>query len=203
MLCTYSASCQEEVGESGDRVWLSGGINFLERDSSLLLTLRFRTQNQISLESPAANPFLPTDIQFTIRRLRLRLNGFIVDSRLSYLIQLGFTRSDVDFDHTQFFNVLRDAIITYRILPYFHIGLGLGKLPGNRERVISSGEQQFVDRSIVNRTFNLDRDVGIYTYYSHSFGADAQHSPRISLRLALTSGLGRNPLPRPNIRLMY
>ena len=31
----------------------------------------------------------------------------------------------------------------------------------NRERVDSSGRQQFVERSIINRTFTIDRQVGI------------------------------------------
>lgn len=201
-LSQYAFS-QEEVGENGDRMWLRGGINFLDHDSTMMLTLRFRMQNQASLESVSASDLSLRDAQFTIRRVRLRLNGFVVEPRLTYLLQLGFTRGDADFDNTQFFNVLRDAMVIYRIEPNFHLGIGLGKLPGNRERVISSSEQQFVDRSIVNRAFNLDRDAGINGYYTHTFGNNVSNDPRVSLRLALTSGLGRNPLPRLSTRLMY
>jgi hypothetical protein len=82
------------------------------------------------------------------------------------------------------------------------VSFGLGKLPGNCERVISSGEQQFIDRSIVNRTFNLDRDVGLQAYYSHTFGTNLSADPRISLRAALTTGEGRNPL-RALTGIMY
>jgi phosphate-selective porin OprO/OprP len=194
---------QEEVGENGDRVWLRGGINFLDSDSTMMLTLRFRMQNQASLESRSASDLSIKDAQFTIRRVRLRMNGFVVNPQLTYLLQLGFTRGDADFDNAQFFNVLRDAMIIYRVQPNLQLGIGQGKLPGNRERVISSSEQQFVDRSIVNRTFNLDRDVGINAYYTHTLGNNVASDPRLSLRLALTTGLGRNPAPRIGNKLLY
>jgi len=38
---------------------------------------------------------------------------------------------------------------------------GQTKLPGNRERVISSANLQLVDRSLLNASFNIDRDLGI------------------------------------------
>ena len=39
--------------------------------------------------------------------------------------------------------------------------LGQYKIPYNRERVDSSGHQQFVERSIVNRAFTVDRQQGV------------------------------------------
>ena len=41
------------------------------------------------------------------------------------------------------------------------IRLGQWKVDMNRERVDSSGRQQFVERSIVNRVFTIDRQVGV------------------------------------------
>ena len=41
------------------------------------------------------------------------------------------------------------------------IRMGQWKVDLNRERVDSSGRQQFVERSIVNRIFTVDRQVGI------------------------------------------
>lgn len=197
-----SLQAQEDISENGDRIWIRGGINFLAADSSMMLTLRLRIQNQALLETVSASDLAINDPQFLIRRVRLRLNGFVADPRLTFLLQLGFTRGDADFDNTQFFNILRDAMITYRVLPNFHLGFGLSKLPGNRERVIASGEQQFIDLSIANRAFNLDRDVGLQAYYSHTFGTNIDTDPRASLRAALTTGEGRNPL-RALPGLMY
>jgi phosphate-selective porin len=39
--------------------------------------------------------------------------------------------------------------------------MGQWKVDLNRERVDSSGRQQFVERSIVNRIFTMDRQVGV------------------------------------------
>ena len=41
------------------------------------------------------------------------------------------------------------------------IRVGQWKVDLNRERVDSSGRQQFVERSIANRVFTMDRQVGI------------------------------------------
>jgi hypothetical protein len=61
--------------------------------------------------------------------------------------------------------------------------MGQTKLPGNRQRVVSSGDLQFADRSIVNSTFTLDRDFGFFGLYSRRL---------LIVRGALTSGEGRN-----------
>ena len=63
------------------------------------------------------------------------------------------------------------------------------RLPGNRQRVVSSGDQQFADRSIVNATFNIDRDFGFFGHLTSNY---------IILRGAITSGEGRNSLGSNN-----
>ena len=56
-----------------------------------------------------------------------------------------------------------DAVLKNHINENWSLWFGQTKLPGNRERVYSSQELQFVDRSLVNARFNLDRDVGVQT----------------------------------------
>jgi hypothetical protein len=84
-------------------------------------------------------------------------------------------------------NVVRDAAVYYRPNQRFFFIFGQTKLPGNRQRVISSGEQQFVDRSIVNALFNVDRDFGFQVYYFNN-----TRNFLYSLKGALTTGDGRN-----------
>ena len=43
----------------------------------------------------------------------------------------------------------------------FVLWAGQTKLAGNRERVVSSGDLQMVDRSLLNSRFNIDRDIGL------------------------------------------
>jgi phosphate-selective porin OprO and OprP len=80
---------------------------------------------------------------------------------------------------------VRDAVIYYNPNKHLRLGFGQTKLPGNRQRVISSGDQQFADRSIVNAAFNIDRDFGFFAHLSKEY---------YILRGALTSGEGRNSI---------
>lgn len=77
------------------------------------------------------------------------------------------------------------------------MGMGQGKLPGNRQRVTSSGQQQFADRSLVNAIFNIDRDFGIMAYYNNHVG-----NLYYNLKGAISSGEGRN-IPRTDNGLAY
>jgi phosphate-selective porin OprO/OprP len=85
-------------------------------------------------------------------------------------------------------NVVRDAMIFYKPIKNLQFALGQGKLPGNRQRVISSGAQQFYDRSIVNVNFTPDRDFGFFINYTAHLGKTFT----VLTKLAATSGEGRN-----------
>ena len=53
-----------------------------------------------------------------------------------------------------------DAVLMWNFYENFELWVGQTKLPGNIERVISSGNLSLIDRSILNSRFNIDRDVG-------------------------------------------
>jgi hypothetical protein len=65
---------------------------------------------------------------------------------------------------------------------------GQAKLPGNRERLISSANLQLIDRSRLNSLFNIDRDLGIQL--RHSFKASENFL--IREMFAVSQGEGRN-----------
>ena len=52
----------------------------------------------------------------------------------------------------------------------FEIWAGQTKLRGNRERVISSQNLQFVDRSLLNSKYTLDRDIGVWLMNHNNVG---------------------------------
>ncbi|MBV6443230.1 MAG: porin [Haliscomenobacteraceae bacterium CHB4] len=166
------------------------GIQFATADNKFLLALRFRVQSRIGYTSASDDDLTPEAFDFRIRRTRLRLDGHILDPRLTYNLQLSFSRADQDWDISNVPNVLRDAMIWYQLKKGLSIGMGQGKLPGNRQRVISSGEQQFADRSIVNNALTLDRDVGLFAYYVVDYDRFAYR-----IKTAITTGEGRNALP--------
>jgi hypothetical protein len=114
------------------------GLGIISPDSLFLLNIRFRMQNRAAFSTNSDEDLTIDQVEARVRRLRLRFDGFIYTPRLYYLIQLAFTRSDMDFDDTNFPNIVRDAMIIYSVNEKFSIGLGQTKLPGNRQRVNSS-----------------------------------------------------------------
>ena len=165
------------------------GIEAVQKDSLFSIQFQFRMQNRAAYYSTSLDDLTPEQFEFRVRRLRMRFKGFVINPKLNYYIQLSFSRGDMDWDATQAStvnnspNVVRDAVITYNVTPKLQFGFGQTKLPGNRQRVISSGNLQFADRSIVNATFNIDRDFGFFGSFNSNY---------INIKGALTSGEGRN-----------
>jgi len=85
-------------------------------------------------------------------------------------------------------NIILDAFVEYKMKSGIAIRAGQFKLPGNRERVISSGNLQSVDRSRLNSRYTLDRDVGIMLTNSHTLGSEFL----VKEIFAVTSGEGKN-----------
>lgn len=164
------------------------GIELNDPARNYQLKLRFRSQNWVVLRSTGLDSAEIGSVAAQPRRLRLRMSGWVHSPEWFYSIQLGFTRGDMDWDGGGFPNLVRDATFGYRFSPDLQVSFGQTKLPGNRQRVVSSGDQQFPDRSIANRDYTLDRDFGLQMLaVARPWGMVAQ------LKLAVSGGDGRNP----------
>ena len=148
-------------------------------------------QNRFFYESEDGANLSPSSLGFLVRRLRFRLDGFLFDPRLAYYIQLSFSRNDLGLTNSDVAEPIRDAMIYYHFSPKFYIGFGQSKLPGNRQRVVSSGNLQLPERSPVNNLLTLDRDVGVFFYATLPLGQQV-----VRIKGAISSGEGRNALPR-------
>jgi hypothetical protein len=98
----------------------------------------------------------------------------------------------MDYDRTNYPNILRDAVVGWKLTDKTTLWYGQTKLPGNRQRVVSSGSQQFVDRSLLNATFNIDRDLGAQIY--HQMGDEKP----LWLKFAISNGEGRGTENKDN-----
>lgn len=165
------------------------GINIMAEDSSASFKINMRIQN---LFEAGYDDFLQkTNTKFLVRRQRLKFTGSAINKDLRYKLELGFSNRDQGNSRTGQYgsdgsNIILDAVIKYYLFKDFDIWFGQTKLPGNRERVISSGDMQFVDRSLLNSNLNIDRDAGIQIRYK--FGTDFVVKPTF----AFTMGEGRN-----------
>jgi hypothetical protein len=98
-----------------------------------------------------------------IRRSRLKFDGFAFSPKLKYKVELGLSNRDQSgasyYTHESPRYIL-DAVLKWNFSGNFVLWFGQTKLPGNRERVISSANLQQVDRSLLNSRFTIDRDMG-------------------------------------------
>ncbi|GGG05732.1 porin [Pontibacter amylolyticus] len=192
LACPFAASAQTPDGNP-PLFNFKRGVGIVTPDSSFSVNMRFRMQNRAMYNSISEDDFGVSEYEMRVRRLRLRFEGFMYSPKLTYNIQLSFSRGDMDWsmrDQSNINNspnVVRDAVVYYKPNDRWQFGFGQTKLPGNRQRVVSSGEQQFIDRSIVNVGFNIDRDFGFQAVYNNGIG-----NFHYLIKGALTSGEGRN-----------
>jgi hypothetical protein len=192
-ICAFGASAQL----SNVSAKFGSGITFRSLDSTF--TLRFNGRIQSLFQ---AADRINSDLQgadFLLRRSRLNFQGTAINSRFTYRIQIGFAHGDITSGNSQVENnlILRDAMINYQLKPWFRIGFGQTKLPGNRQRVYSSGTLQLVERSMANNNFTLDRDKGIWFYNGFNLGKS-----HFKNTFAISSGEGRI-ISNSNGRLCY
>jgi len=162
------------------------GIQFTSKDSLFYTNFRFRMQNRIKYNNTLDGKD-NSEWEARVRRLRMRMDGYIYTPKISYSVQLAFTRGDQDYDDTGIANIVRDAVIFYNFSDDFYISLGQNKLPGNRQRVNSSGQLQFAERSLVNSKFTVDRDFGLTANLSKKIG-----QMPFNAKFAISTGEGRS-----------
>lgn len=109
---------------------------------------RFTTR-QTDDDRPDPDEAVSDETNFEIRRARVKLGGHAYWSWLEY-----------DWEQELADPALLDLQLLIQPAPQLGIRVGQYKVIYNRERVDSSGAQQFVERSIVNRAFTVDRQQG-------------------------------------------
>jgi hypothetical protein len=162
-----------------------------------LLKPEFRFQTQFSTSgNPEGGE--KWDSNFLIRRARLKFSGFVLNPNVQYKVELSLSSNDLrsssDFKEAGgSTKVVLDAVLKWRFYKSrtgkqsFTLWAGQTKLPGNRQRLVSSQAMQLVDRSQVNSIFNIDRDIGVHLHGQFQAG-------NVVIRpiFAFSKGEGRN-----------
>ncbi|WP_158846857.1 porin [Algibacter sp. L1A34] len=152
-------SLQSQEIKSGE--FGKGLFNIVGKDSSWTMKIGLRVQLQGASTWADGEK---NEANFLIRRSRLKFNGFAYSPKLKYKIELGLSNRDQSGASEFTSNAPRyilDAVLMWNFYDNFELWVGQTKLPGNRERVISSANLQQVDRSLLNSSFNIDRDFGL------------------------------------------
>jgi phosphate-selective porin OprO and OprP len=167
------------------------GVRLTTKDSTGSIQFSARIQNLLVVDQ-SLNTGSDPDISAMTRRARLKFQGFAVNPKITYKIELGLSNRDISNSKESALvsgapRIVFDAVVKYKFAKRTSIWFGQTKLPGNRERVISSQNLQFVDRSALNSNFNLDRDFGFQLHNEFKVG-------KVVIRpiLAISTGEGRN-----------
>ncbi len=133
------------------------GLRFETKDGSFGLKFTTRIQPQFNSTLNLEDNILVNRMR--IRRARLKFDGFFIIKNLRYKIEYDVVGGYV-----------RDAVIKYRFTEHFDLWFGQTKLPGNRERIISSANLEMVDRSLFTLFYTIDRDLGIQLHTNSDLG---------------------------------
>ena len=178
--------------EISDTSFGKGMLNFVAKDStfSIKFAPRFQVRSMSSWDHNGESYSSP-DHNFIVRRARLKFDGFAYSPKLKYKIELGLSNRDISGANEFNRNTPRyilDAVIMWKFAKNWEFWAGQTKLPGNIERVISSGNLQLIDRSLLNSRFTLDRDLGIQLRHTSSLSGTFLMREKFSI----SQGEGRN-----------
>ncbi len=185
-LCMNISSQESNAPKFG-----KGLFNLIGKDSSFSMNVSARMQmlgtSNWDLNNGLSNP----TSNLLVRRARLKFSGFAYSPKLKYKLELGLSNRDIG-KASSFTNeapkYILDAVVKWNFSGNFVLWFGQTKLPGNRERVISSGDLQQVDRSLLNSRFNIDRDMGFQL--RHHFNLTDTFI--VKEMFAVSQGEGRN-----------
>jgi phosphate-selective porin OprO/OprP len=190
------------------------GFHFESQDGKFSTNLQFRAQMRFSkpfMSDPrTAGSFSPAESNnFQLRRIRMKIGGHGYNYvRYYFEIDLQPSRS-VSTAASSSTARLLDWRIDVQPYEWFGFRVGQWKVNFNRERVDSSGRQQFVERSIVNRIFTIDRQVGVMIkgrlnkgtaadmrYYAGIFNGEGRSINNSGKNIMKVGRLQWNPLGR-------
>ena len=151
-----AADSETEAPETHSPVRYSRrGLEIGSEQSAFYSKVNIRSQLRFS--SPFASaPRRETDFprpgenDLRFRRARFKAEGHVGKTWLKY-----------KFEHDLVGNRLLDARFTVAKWQWLQFSAGQWKTEFSRERVDSSGAQQFAERSITNRAFTIDRQKGV------------------------------------------
>jgi hypothetical protein len=189
MLCVYTYSQSQEISDTS---FGKGLINFTAKDSSFSVRFAPRFQvRSISSWDHDGDQYGSPDHTFIVRRARLKFDGFAYSPKLKYKFELGLSNRDIAGANQFNRNTPRfilDAVVMWNFANNWELWAGQTKLPGNVERVVSSGNLQLINRSLLNSRFNIDRDLGVQLRHKSDLGGGFLMREKLSI----SQGEGRN-----------
>ena len=132
--------------------------------------------------------FSDDDINMGISRARIKFGGYVGRPEYNFYLEQDIRGGN-----------LLDFRAQIEKLPYLKFRVGQWKARYSRERVISSGKQTGLERSLINRIFTIDRQQGVSLYGNIDGGGAAN----FNYWAEMLTGSGRGGSVGDDDNLMY
>jgi hypothetical protein len=173
------------------------GFVFQSEDGDFSFAPRLRAQVLYSLQK-AESEDMSQSVQ--LRRARLQFKGNYYGADNKFKVELALSPGDTGMSDGEgpTTSALLDWYFDFEQLRDLSLRVGQYKVPHSRQRVVSSGDLELVDRSIINAEFNLDRDIGIDLRSEDLFGLGL-----LRYYAGIYGGEGRNTRGFYDLGMMY
>lgn len=186
----------DHIVDRGDIKFRPGkGVEINSADDEFQLRIRVRVQmlyTYVHDENLGTNEGDEPEANlndFRIRRARFVFQGHAFGKHNQYKLEIDPLRKD---------NVVLDYYLDFTKNRDIQVRVGQYKISSNRQRVISSGNLQMVDRSRVNSEFSLDRDMSIDIRSRDFLGKN-----KMRYVLAVSTGNGLNNPQFTDFAMVY
>lgn len=157
------------------------GFEFGDPDGRWFANVDLRAQLRYTMtdvDDTSASGSSGRDDEAELNRARLKIGGYVFRPSITYYYEHELTAPT---------RVL-DLRVTFELEEWLELRVGQWKIPFSRERIDSSGAQQFVDRSLANEFFTLDRQRGVAAMGRVLAGRPADFSYSVGLYAPLGRG---------------
>lgn len=174
-------------------------LSFAKAEINLSSRMQIRYTHEIfdDIRSPATP--LPTSLEdkgsFRIRRMRVKFDGWIYTKDLTY--ELQWDLADTSGNQLQDANIDYDFTGGKRLI---RLKAGQFKAPFSHQQLTSSGNQQLVDRSILDAFFVPGRQLGLQLW--GQVGPEA-YPDFVDWRVGVFNGNGRTSTANDNDEFQY
>ena len=168
------------------------GFEFHFFEDQYLLQVDFRGQFRASYPYDSfpiiSDDFNDDETTIGISRARIKIGGHVYKSYYTFYFEQDIKGAN-----------LLDFRVQIEKYAFLKLRVGQWKARYTRERVISSGKQQGLERSLINRVFTIDRQQGISLFGNLDGGGAANFSYWTSI----FTGMGRGSSNNDDDNLMY
>jgi phosphate-selective porin OprO/OprP len=151
------------------------GVDIKSNDGNFSINVSLKTQFLDEAHKFAKKSDAELRNNFVVRRMRLSFGGNVFSKNIKYKLEMTFAAEELKREQPKLVGMgalpvdrdlvaqvpLMDAYFDFTHLRDLSVRVGQSKVPFGRERILSDNTMIAVDRSLEDKEFNFDRDMGI------------------------------------------